>query len=106
MMNRRHPLSSTFQSACRDSFRRSARLISSDLFDDTSCQTAGRAQFRAPIAAPTATAAGRRVAKSRGEAERRQTIAERKQAEMAAATAATSKSGTSKPGTTTQAGED
>ena len=48
MMNRRHPLSSTFQSACRDSFRRSARLISSDLFDDTSCQTAGRAQFRAP----------------------------------------------------------
>ena len=47
-MNRRHPLSSAFQSACCDSFRRSARFISSDLFDDTSCQTAGRAQFRAP----------------------------------------------------------
>lgn len=44
----------------------------------------GRAQFRAP-AITTATAAGRRTAKSRGEAERRQTIAERKQAELAAA---------------------
>ncbi|GAA3625053.1 protein translocase subunit SecD [Microbacterium awajiense] len=44
----------------------------------------GRAQFRAPV--PTTTGgAGRRSAKSRGEAARRQTIAERKQAELAAA---------------------
>lgn len=47
----------------------------------------GRAQFRAPVA-PTTTAAGRRTGKSRGEAARRQTIAERKQAEMAASTTA------------------
>jgi preprotein translocase subunit SecD len=77
----------------------------------------GRAQFRAPIA-PVATAAGRRTAKSRGEAARRQTIAERKQAEMAAANgsnAATTKTTTatatatadkSKPGTTTKEGDD
>ncbi|MCC2032131.1 protein translocase subunit SecD [Microbacterium allomyrinae] len=45
----------------------------------------GRAQFRAPAAATADTAAGRRAAKSRGEAERRQTIAERKQAELAGA---------------------
>lgn len=44
----------------------------------------GRAQFRAPVAAGAKTAAGRRAAKSRGEAERRQTIAERKRAEQAA----------------------
>ncbi|SDQ15143.1 preprotein translocase subunit SecD [Microbacterium sp. cf332] len=42
----------------------------------------GRAQFRAPVAAGAKTAAGRRAAKSRGEAERRQTIAERKRAEQ------------------------
>jgi preprotein translocase subunit SecD len=61
----------------------------------------GRAQFRAPIA-PPASAAGRRTAKSRGEAARRQTIAERKQqAELAAAT--TDKS---KTGTTTKEGDD
>ena len=45
----------------------------------------GRAQFRAPVAAKATTGAGRRAAKSRGEAERRQTIAERKQAELAEA---------------------
>ncbi len=61
----------------------------------------GRAQFRAPVAATSATAAGRRTAKSRGEAVRRQTIAERKQAELAAAT-----SDQSKPGTTSKEGED
>ncbi|MGZ0067886.1 protein translocase subunit SecD [Microbacterium sp. Yaish 1] len=44
----------------------------------------GRAQFRAPVAAGAKTSAGRRAAKSRGEAERRQTIAERKRAEQAA----------------------
>jgi preprotein translocase subunit SecD len=43
----------------------------------------GRAQFRAPVAAAAKTSAGRRAAKSRGEAERRQTIAERKRAEQA-----------------------
>ena len=42
----------------------------------------GRAQFRAPVAAGAKTAAGRRAEKSRGEAERRQTIAERKRAEQ------------------------
>ncbi len=44
----------------------------------------GRAQFRAPVTKSTGSA-GRRSAKSRGEAARRQTIAERKQAELAAA---------------------
>jgi len=44
----------------------------------------GRAQFRTPIVA-SKTAAGKRTARARGEAERRQTIAERKQAELAAA---------------------
>ncbi len=44
----------------------------------------GRAQFREPVAAAAKTSAGRRAAKSRGEAERRQTIAERKRAEQAA----------------------
>ncbi|GLJ78936.1 protein translocase subunit SecD [Microbacterium imperiale] len=44
----------------------------------------GRAQFRAPVATGAKTSAGRRAAKSRGEAERRQTIAERKRAEQAA----------------------
>ncbi|MFT4136989.1 protein translocase subunit SecD [Microbacterium sp.] len=46
----------------------------------------GRAQFRAPAAAATGKgSAARRAGRSRGEAERRQTIAERKQAELAAA---------------------
>ncbi|QLD13023.1 protein translocase subunit SecD [Microbacterium oleivorans] len=45
----------------------------------------GRAQFRAPVAAGAKTAAGRRAEKSRGEAERRQTIAERKRAEQTTA---------------------
>lgn len=45
----------------------------------------GRAQFRAPVAAGAAKgSAARRAGRSRGEAERRQTIAERKQAELAA----------------------
>jgi preprotein translocase subunit SecD len=42
----------------------------------------GRAQFRAPVAVAKGSAA-RKSGKSRGEAERRQTIAERKQAEQA-----------------------
>ncbi|GEP47763.1 protein translocase subunit SecD [Microbacterium saccharophilum] len=42
----------------------------------------GRAQFRAPAAAAAKGAAARRSVRSRGEAERRQTIAERKQAEL------------------------
>ncbi|SBS75130.1 protein translocase subunit SecD [uncultured Microbacterium sp.] len=50
----------------------------------------GRAQFRAPAAAASAKGAARRTGRSRGEAERRQTIAERKQAEL----------GTSSRGTT------
>lgn len=45
----------------------------------------GRAQFRAPVSATGSTQAERRSAKARGEAVRRQTIAERKQAELAAA---------------------
>ena len=45
----------------------------------------GRAQFRQPVAAGAEKgAAARRTGRSRGEAERRQTIAERKQAELAA----------------------
>lgn len=43
----------------------------------------GRAQFRAPVAAGAKTSSARRAGKSRGEAERRQTIAERKLAEQA-----------------------
>ena len=42
----------------------------------------GRAQFRAPVAPTAKTQADRRASRSRGEAERRQTIAERKQAEL------------------------
>lgn len=56
----------------------------------------GRAQFREPV--PAAGAAGRRTVKARGEAARRQTIAERKQAELAAAD--------SRPGTTVKEGDD
>ncbi|WP_203579451.1 protein translocase subunit SecD [Microbacterium hibisci] len=55
----------------------------------------GRAQFRDPVLA--SGAASRRSAKARGEAARRQTIAERKQAELAAA---------DKPGTTAKEGDD
>jgi preprotein translocase subunit SecD len=62
----------------------------------------GRAQFREPVAATSTTAAGRRAVKSRGEAARRQTIAERKQAELAAAAAGDK----SKPGTTAKEGDD
>ncbi|MFT4220373.1 MAG: protein translocase subunit SecD [Microbacterium sp.] len=43
----------------------------------------GRAQFRAPAVAGGKGQAARKAAKSRGEAERRQTIAERKRAELA-----------------------
>jgi len=43
----------------------------------------GRAEFRTPAALSAKTAAERRASRSRGEAERRQTIAERKQAELA-----------------------
>jgi len=57
----------------------------------------GRAQFRDPVL--TTGTAGRRNAKSRGEAARRQTIAERKQAEQAAAES-------SKPVTTVKEGDD
>ena len=42
----------------------------------------GRAQFRAPVPPTAKTQAERRASRSRGEAERRQTIAERKQAEL------------------------
>ncbi|GAA5208796.1 protein translocase subunit SecD [Microbacterium kyungheense] len=57
----------------------------------------GRAQFRDPVL--TTGTAGRRNAKSRGEAARRQTIAERKQAEQSA-----TESG--KPVTTLKEGDD
>ncbi|MBD3940993.1 protein translocase subunit SecD [Microbacterium sp. NEAU-LLC] len=57
----------------------------------------GRAQFREPVL--TTGTAGRRNAKSRGEAARRQTIAERKQAEQAAAEGA-------KPVTTVKEGDE
>lgn len=50
----------------------------------------GRAQFRAPVEVGAAKgSAERRTARSRGEAQRRQTIAERKQAELAASTGKT-----------------
>ncbi len=62
----------------------------------------GRAQFRAPVGAAGGTAAARRAARSRGEAERRQTIAERKQAELAAATTGDQ----SRPGTPGKEGDD
>lgn len=67
----------------------------------------GRAQFRAPVAATAAGAAGRRAAKSRGEAARRQTIAERKQAELAAAAAGDGSTHTSaKQAATVKEGDD
>ena len=49
----------------------------------------GRAQFRAPVAAVAKTPAQRRASRSRAEAERRQTIAERKLAQQAADSRAT-----------------
>ena len=61
----------------------------------------GRAQFRSPVVAAK-TSADRRAARSRGEAARRQTIAERKQAELAAAAAQDAKR---TPGTT-KGGDD
>ena len=67
----------------------------------------GRAQFRAPAAAVATTAAGRRAAKSRGEAERRQTIAERKRAESVSADGGkTSTAVKDKPDTTGKGGDD
>jgi preprotein translocase subunit SecD len=66
----------------------------------------GRAQFRTPVAAAN-TPAARRSARSRGEAERRQTIAERKQAELAASEGTnTSTAVKEKPGTTGKEGDD
>ncbi|MFE1645071.1 protein translocase subunit SecD [Microbacterium sp. P01] len=63
----------------------------------------GRAQFRAPIAASSAPGGkARKSAKSRGEAERRQTIAERKQAELAATGASDAKT----PGNAGKKGDD
>ncbi|TQJ32167.1 protein translocase subunit SecD [Microbacterium sp. SLBN-146] len=59
----------------------------------------GRAQFRAPSAPPSGSGAGRRAAKSRSEAVRRQTIAERKQAELSGADA-------TRPGTSGKEGDD
>ena len=66
----------------------------------------GRAQFRAPAAVAATTAAGRRAAKSRGEAERRQTIAERKRAESAVVDSGkTSTTVKDKPDTTAKGGD-
>lgn len=62
----------------------------------------GRAQFRAPVPATASTAAGRKAAGSRGEAARRQTIAERKQAELAKAPGA----GGARQATTVKEGDD
>lgn len=61
----------------------------------------GRAQFREPVASTSTTASGKRAVKSRGEAVRRQTIAERKQAELAAAAG-----DGAKPGKTAKEGDD
>ena len=67
----------------------------------------GRAQFRAPAAANARTQAGRKASRSRGEAERRQTIAERKQAEAAASgTPKTSTAVKDKPATPVKEGDD
>ena len=44
----------------------------------------GRAQFRTPVAASASQGKAAKAGRSRGEAERRQTIAERKQAELSA----------------------
>ncbi|MFH8249851.1 protein translocase subunit SecD [Microbacterium sp. B2969] len=67
----------------------------------------GRAQFRAPVTTGPATAANRRTGRSRGEAERRQTIAERKQAELSASDSAkTATAVKDKPSTTGKEGDD
>ncbi|MCT9820105.1 protein translocase subunit SecD [Microbacterium sp. W1N] len=52
----------------------------------------GRAQFRAPVATGK-SGAQKRAARSRGEAERRQTIAERKQAELSTSSRSTKEAG-------------
>ena len=66
----------------------------------------GRAQFRAPVAVAN-TPSGRRNAKSRGEAERRQTIAERKQAQLAGGDPAkTTTTVADEPGTPGKEGDD
>ncbi len=62
----------------------------------------GRAQFRAPAVSAAKGPQARKTAKSRGEAERRQTIAERKQAELSAS----GRTGSSTPDTTRTEGED
>ncbi|MEU1970385.1 protein translocase subunit SecD [Microbacterium sp. NPDC019599] len=67
----------------------------------------GRAQFRAPVASGGKTQADRRASRSRSEAERRQTIAERKQAELAASEGAkTTTAVKDKPATTGKKGDD
>lgn len=67
----------------------------------------GRAQFRAPVTTASSTAANRRAARSRGEAERRQTIAERKQAELSASESTkTATAVKDKPATTAKKGDD
>lgn len=68
----------------------------------------GRAQFRTPVAATSAKgSAARRAGRSRGEAEKRQTIAERKQAELAAGASAPAKGAAAGKGsTTTTEGDD
>ncbi|WP_345802551.1 protein translocase subunit SecD [Microbacterium sp. AZCO] len=67
----------------------------------------GRAQFRTPVTTGPSTQANRRNARSRGEAERRQTIAERKQAELAASDAPkTTTAVKDKPSTTRKEGDD
>ncbi|MDZ8172761.1 protein translocase subunit SecD [Microbacterium xanthum] len=58
----------------------------------------GRAQFRAPVAQGGRGGAAKRAGRSRHEAEKRQTIAERKRAELAAADAT--------PATTSKEGDD
>jgi len=58
----------------------------------------GRAEFRAPVAAGGRGAAAKRAERSRHEAEKRQTIAERKRAELAAAD--------SSPATISKEGDD
>jgi preprotein translocase subunit SecD len=62
----------------------------------------GRAQFRAPVTEGVKGSQVRKTARSRGEAERRQTIAERKQAELAAA----GRKDAARPGTTPTEGDD
>ncbi|MFT4230986.1 MAG: protein translocase subunit SecD [Microbacterium sp.] len=65
----------------------------------------GRAQFRAPAAEGAKGQAARRTARSRGEAERRQTIAERKQAELAASASSSGANPATRPESTKE-GDD